>query len=218
MRIAVKVCGLTRPADVQAAIAAGVDAIGVVFDRGTCRVSESEARILLDKAQEADIERVAVVGEADVPTCRRIRALGFDFVQAVASEALETAGLRYIVPAFFDSLDVESRVQAWRLANPSTRSSSGSLQGAINVDGAGGGGTGAKADWFRVARIARGGAVILSGGLRVENLAEAVRLVQPHAVDVSSGVEEAPGIKSHRRMHAFVQAVRNLESTLGESA
>lgn len=218
MHIAVKVCGLTRSSDVHAAISAGVDAFGIVFDRGACCVPESTAQELLRAAQGAPIERVAVVGEAGLASCRRMWAMGFDVVQAVASEELMTAGLDFVVPAFFDGDDVEQRVQAWRTENPALSIRRGSLRGAINIDGAGGGGTGSRADWRRSARIAAGGATILSGGLRVENLAEAVQTVQPHAVDVSSGVETHAGVKSPQLMRAFVAEVRRLEAALGEVA
>jgi phosphoribosylanthranilate isomerase len=70
------------------------------------------------------------------------------------------------------------------------------------------GGTGQTVDWEAVSRLARERPVILAGGLSPENVADAIRLAGPAGVDVSSGVEQAPGVKEHRRLAAFVAAVR----------
>jgi phosphoribosylanthranilate isomerase len=73
------------------------------------------------------------------------------------------------------------------------------------------GGTGTRADWTAAAALARQRQVILAGGLRPENVGEAVRQVRPYAVDVASGVELRPGVKDHVRMRAFAEAVRGVE-------
>lgn len=70
------------------------------------------------------------------------------------------------------------------------------------------GGTGQVADWAAAAELARAHAVMLAGGLTPENVAEAVRAVQPLGVDVVSGVEREPGRKDHARMAAFIRAAR----------
>lgn len=77
------------------------------------------------------------------------------------------------------------------------------------------GGTGARFDWSIARQVAAGGTVILSGGLTPENVAEAVRVARPYAVDVSSGVERAPGRKDHDRVRAFIVAARR--AALGPS-
>ncbi len=73
------------------------------------------------------------------------------------------------------------------------------------------GGTGRAFNWEWAAEAGKYGRIILAGGLTAENVVEAVRLVNPVGVDVSSGVEKAPGIKDHCKMAAFVQAVRRIE-------
>lgn len=219
MRIGVKICGLTRPADVEAAIQAGADAIGVVFDRGPCRVSESTARELLAAARGALVERVAVVGSAPPEARQRTFDLGFDLVQAVAAEPLWSAPMSPpLLPAFFDGPDLLRRVAAWRDRRAASPARAGRLLGTLNVDGMGGGGTGRRADWTRARAVAEAGPVTLSGGLTVANLEAALRAVGPWAVDVSSGVEAAPGIKDRARMSAFVREVRRLEEVLAEAA
>jgi phosphoribosylanthranilate isomerase len=70
------------------------------------------------------------------------------------------------------------------------------------------GGTGKTIDWARAAIIARSRHVILAGGLTPENVADAIALVKPFAVDVASGIESSPGIKDHARLRAFITAAR----------
>ena len=72
------------------------------------------------------------------------------------------------------------------------------------------GGTGRTIDWSAVARISARRPVILAGGLRAENVGEAITLAKPAGVDVSSGVETAPGVKDHDKIAAFVAAVRQV--------
>ena len=221
MRIAVKICGLTRAPDVRAAIDAGADAIGIVFDRGPRKVGFSTAVELLAEAQGASIERVAVVGTAGAEERASIAALGFDLIQAVATPERGSHS-NDLIPVFFDSDDLEERVSRWRETQyskdqPDCALQAGSLRGTINIDGAGGGGTGTRADWTRVTRVGRAGAITLSGGLKADNLEQALRMVRPHAVDVSSGVEVSAGRKDAQKMLAFVQEVRRLEALISEA-
>jgi phosphoribosylanthranilate isomerase len=74
------------------------------------------------------------------------------------------------------------------------------------------GGTGQRANWARAAELARLRPVILAGGLTADTVGDAVQQVQPWAVDVSSGVEDAPGIKSQRRMEAFFEAINVIQN------
>jgi phosphoribosylanthranilate isomerase len=85
----------------------------------------------------------------------------------------------------------------------------------VLVDSAARGGTGHRPSWERVAAVDFTGRLILAGGLDVDNVAEAVGLVRPFGVDVSSGVESAPGIKDPARMSAFVEAARGAFQTVG---
>ena len=170
------------------------------------------------------MERVAVVGTS-TKDIRPMLDLGFDLIQVVAGPALASSIEEGpVLPVFFDDETLLARVEAWR-HQPGPRRAvhlrrpvPGRLFGTLNVDGHGGGGTGQPADWGRAARVAVGGAITLSGGLRVENLEDALRQVRPHAVDVSSGVETSPGTKDPIRMRAFVQEVRRMEALLAEAA
>jgi phosphoribosylanthranilate isomerase len=73
------------------------------------------------------------------------------------------------------------------------------------------GGTGARADWDIAARIAREFPILLAGGLNADNVAEAIRTVQPWGVDVSSGVERAPGLKDHDQVRQFVRKAKGVD-------
>ena len=78
-------------------------------------------------------------------------------------------------------------------------------------------GQGVLPDWGRAARVARRARLVLAGGLTPENVGAAIFAVRPAMVDVSSGVESAPGVKDERRIRAFVLAVREAEERLAES-
>jgi phosphoribosylanthranilate isomerase len=78
------------------------------------------------------------------------------------------------------------------------------------------GGTGRTTDWALARRAALSCRIILAGGLKVENVAAAIRLVRPYAVDVASGVESKPGKKDHGRLREFIQEVRRAERQLAE--
>ena len=222
MRIAVKICGFTRPSDMAWAAEAGVDAVGVVFDRGPRKVSKASARRLVDAVRGAALERVAVVGEADPETWPEYAELGFDVVQAVVSPSwVQPLPPVPTVAVFFDGQNLVERVQAWRRARAEDVEATprpGSISGLINVDGAGGGGQGVPADWTRARAVAAREPLMLSGGLSSKNLEAALRAVRPHAVDVCSSVERTPGVLDRGLAGAFVREVRRMESVLRAAA
>ena len=209
-----KVCGLRTPADVAAACAAGADAIGFVFAPSVRRVSPAEAAAAAALAP-ANVQRVAVFLHPTQAELDEVLA-GFkpDIVQ---TDAADFAALQ--VPAGIAVLPVvragESREQA-----PSYKESGASslLQSDIPVGGSllptrclvegPRSGTGQVADWAAAAAIAARTQVVLAGGLHADNVAAAVQAVRPWGVDVSSGVESAPGVKDAARIHQFVLAAR----------
>ncbi|MEW6072409.1 MAG: N-(5'-phosphoribosyl)anthranilate isomerase [Planctomycetota bacterium] len=216
-RVLVKICGLTRPDQIAAAVAAGADAIGLVLAASPRQVTPEGARALL-AAVPAGVERIAVFRAPRSAELARIAALPFDGLQADA----EWAGVRelpagwFFLPVLRDGVDLEARARILAPAGvplaaglPDPRDgASDSFRGTFLVDGPAGGGQGIPVDIVRAARAARCGRLVLAGGLRPETVADAVRRVRPAAVDVSSGVETAPGIKDPARMADFVAAVR----------
>ena len=215
-RTHIKVCGLTRPSDVEHALLAGVDMLGFVFDRGPCKVSPQAVRGLLTLARDADpsVMCVAVVGALPPGSIAAVRTLQFDAMQMEASAYDAACDDRaWSLPAFFDDGQLFRRVQAFRKAHAPRfgRDPCDPLRGLVNVDGRGGGGTGKRADWHAAQDLARQGPLMLAGGLTADNVQSAIAHVRPAAVDVSSGIEEAPGRKDRGKLHDFVAAVRAVD-------
>jgi phosphoribosylanthranilate isomerase len=204
MRTRVKICGITRAQDAQAAAAEGADAIGLVFYRPSPRyVSPEQARHIAIQTPPF----VATVGvfvnpsreevEKVISTCG-VTLLQFhgdespDFCSSFSRPYIKVARIRpeldlikYLAPY--------SAARAWMLD-------------AFHDDLWGG--TGGAFDWSLVpARMAR--PVILSGGLTTNNVADAIRRVRPYAVDVSSSVEVSKGIKDAARIAEFIGAVKH---------
>lgn len=197
-RVWTKICGLTTEAAVEAAIRAQVDAIGFVFAPSKRRVTPQRASEL-SRGVPAGIARVAVFQH---PT------------QALLDEVCEV-----LRPDFIQT-DVEDLVS---LKNPETvrvnpvlrsgRELPSSLPPRIVFEGPISG-TGQTIDWSEAAQVARRTKLILAGGLNPENVAEAIRIVTPFGVDVSSGVESSPGIKDPALIMRFVSAVREAQDVL----
>lgn len=203
----VKICGLRRVLEVEAAVDAGADAIGFVFARSVRRVSPSEARPLVEAVPDG-VDVVAVFRTPDPALLSEVLALGVDGVQADADWEPELPDDVYFLPALKDGPDLEARAAALPIL-----ASGPGLRGAILVDGPAGGGTGIAADHARVAKVARSRAVVLAGGLRPDNVGACAERVRPFGVDVSSGVESEPGVKDPERIRAFLQAVRAVQET-----
>jgi phosphoribosylanthranilate isomerase len=212
-RTRIKICGLTRKQDVQAAVEAGADAIGLVFYPASPRhVSADVAADLVSTIPpfvttvglfvNATIEEVAAVirqvplsllqfhGDETVGQCAAVaRDVNRPFMRAIRMGSEASAP---------DLLKCENN---FRAASPLF---AGLLLDAF-VDGYGGGGK--VFDWSLIPEELAP-RVVLSGGLSVQNATEAVRQVRPFAVDVSSGVELSKGIKDAARIRAFVNAIR----------
>ena len=229
-----KVCGLRTPADVAAACAAGADAIGFVFAPSVRRVSPAEATVAA-AAAPANVQRVAVFlhptqAELDEvlagfkPDIVQTDAADFATLQVPAGIAVlpvvRAGGSREQAPSHNGSREQAPSHNGSREQAPSYKElgASSLLQSDIPVGGSllptrclvGGprSGTGQVADWAAAAAIAARTQVVLAGGLHADNVAAAVQAVRPWGVDVSSGVESAPGVKDAARIHEFVFAAR----------
>ena len=194
----VKICGLTTVTAVEQAVDAGADAIGLVIARSPRQVSLEQAA-LLRSAIPAGVDAVAVF-RTPGPELEAVLGLKFDWIQTDATwEPTDLVGSRWL-PALKDGPDLAGRAAAlpagWRL-----------------VDGPSGGGLGIRADVQRVAAAAAEHPVVLAGGLNPDNVSSAIARVRPVGVDVSSGVESAPGIKDPMRVRAFVAAARSMEES-----
>jgi phosphoribosylanthranilate isomerase len=210
MRVRVKVCGITTAETARSASAAGADAVGFIFafpDSPRClRVDEACA---VAGHLDPFVTRVAVFRHPDVAAVSEVLS-GFcpDVVQCEASDELLAVveDRAAFLPVFHDGDDVIDR--AARFAAGSA------TKPAILLEAPGVGGRGIAPDWDRAAEVARSTKLILAGGLTPDNVAGVIRAVRPTGVDVSSGVESAPGIKDTDLIAEFIAAVRTAEKTL----
>jgi phosphoribosylanthranilate isomerase len=197
MKTRIKICGLTREEDVDAAVAAGADALGFVFYPPSPRyVTPQRAAELARRVppfvavvglfvNAAPIDLLQFHGDEDAAYCRqfsrpylraaRVRA-GFDLVE-FAGAFPDARGL--LLDAFVEGYGGGGHVFDWTLIPPGLP-----------------------------------GFVVLSGGLTADNVGDALRRVRPAAVDVSSGVETGKGIKDHSKIAAFVAAVRKADESV----
>jgi phosphoribosylanthranilate isomerase len=205
----VKICGLTRSVDAEAADAAGAAYLGVIFAGGPRMRPPAEARATL--------------------AGRRAHKVGVFGAQAPAEIAAICESVRLDVVQLHGEVDAE-RVSAVRAATgleiwavvrtadgilPEVAEALAEEADALVVDALVPGklgGTGVAVPWSILGEsldaMSAGARVVLAGGLTPENVAEAIDYVAPSIVDVSSGVESAPGIKDHARIRAFIAAVR----------
>jgi len=205
----VKICGITREGDAAAAAAAGADAVGFVFYPPSPRAITPERAAALAAALPRRVARVGVFVNASVARMQALRTLiGLDFIQLHGDEGPDIAralGGR-IIRAVRGAAALES------IADFPAE--------AVLVDGAragfyGGTGTSAAPAAIAAARARRW---ILSGGLTPDTVAGRIAALAPWGVDVSSGVESAPGIKDANRIAAFVAAVRASGESPGRAA
>lgn len=207
MSTRVKICGITNLADARAAVAAGASALGFVFVPGTPRFVEPALAAAIVRELPPFVTAVGLFVNAEAGVIRdTIRLTGIHALQLHGEETPEFTrlfrGAAKVIKAF--------RVRgAESLAVlPAYLDAADAFLLDAYVPGAHGG-TGARFDWeLAVTAKEHGTPVILAGGLTPENAAEAVRRVQPYAVDVSSGVEAAPGRKDHRKLREFLAACR----------
>jgi phosphoribosylanthranilate isomerase len=205
----IKICGVTNVKDARACAELGADMIGFNFYPGSPRYIEPEiARQIVETiprsahavgvfvdasaadirstAKRAGIESVQLHGDFSPEMCREL-AREFRVIRAFRTEARfqpEDAGAFPDCDVLLDAYHAELR-----------------------------GGTGVTCDWSAArATLPFARFLILSGGLNAQNVAHAIAAVAPHAVDVCSGVESAPGVKDYHAMEKFVAAVRTAES------
>jgi phosphoribosylanthranilate isomerase len=188
----IKVCGLTTAQAVAAALDMQVDALGFVFAESPRRVTAQQATELA-RAVRGRAQRVAVTRHPTQAQLEEIlRVFRPDVLQSDAAdlEDLQLPATLELLPVLRDAAAPPSRLPPRIL-----------FEGAVS-------GSGRTSDWGAARVLARRTALILAGGLSGDNVCDAIAAVEPFGVDVSSGVEERPGIKSPAAIEAFVRAVR----------
>ena len=210
MATEIKICGLTRSVDAEYADAAGVEYLGVIFAGGPRERTPTQARdtlagrrarkvgVFADQAEDViativetvGLDVVQLHGVADAERVERVRAATGKEVWAVVrtADGVLSESVEDLADAA-DALLIDAHVP-------------GQL-----------GGSGVRVPWDRLGEsldaLDYHPRIVLAGGLTPENVAEAIDLVAPNVVDISSGVESSPGIKDHARLRAFVASVRS---------
>jgi phosphoribosylanthranilate isomerase len=202
MTLFVKLCGIVNERQLEVAVEAGADAIGFVLTPSPRQVSLEDAARMRGSLPSS-ILGVAVFHDPAPALLRRAQeVIEPDLLQSELSTLAGVAADRAL-PVVVDGHTLEGDLA--RAARLTTRD-------MVLVDSAARGGTGHSPSWERVAAVDFGGRLVLAGGLDPDNVAEAVGLVRPYGVDVSSGIETAPGVKDPARMRAFVEAARGAVS------
>jgi phosphoribosylanthranilate isomerase len=204
----IKICGLTREEDVDAAVAAGADAIGFVFYPPSPRYLSPRRAAELVRRVPSFIDVVGLfVNEAPEALLAVCEAVPINLLQFHGDE--DGAYCRQFARPYLRAARVRPGLDLVEFARafPDAR---GLLLDAF-VEGYGGGGH--VFDWSLIPPELPG-FLVLSGGLTAANVGEAIERVRPVAVDVSSGVETGKGIKDHSKIAAFVAAVRNADESL----
>lgn len=207
----VKFCGLTRAVDAEYAAALGAAYVGVVFAESPRRVDPDAAASILAPAR-GRAKTVGVFGPASLETVATIASdIPLDVVQLHGDPS--PGEVERVRPFFAGEVWAVVRVAGDSIP-PDSLALFGVADGVVLDARVAGqlGGTGTAFDWEGVAhsldRTRVHARVVLAGGLTPANVAHAVRVLTPDVVDVSSGVEVAPGVKDHARMRAFSEAVR----------
>ena len=205
MIVKVKICGITSAADALAAVDAGADALGFMFYAPSPRNVNFDVAAEIIRQLPPFVAKVGVfVNPAEDEVRRAIAECGLDTLQFHGEETPEFCrrfGLKTMKA--FRVRDAESLRQTDAYANEAWLLDS-YVAGQL-------GGTGARFNWDLATEAARGHTVLLAGGLTPENAAEAVRKVRPYGLDVSSGVESAPGRKDAAKVRAFIAAAKSVQ-------
>ncbi len=204
----VKICGITRREDAVAAAECGAWAVGFVFDSGSPRFVTASRAAAIAKELPRDVLRVGVFLDASLDFVRAIEAeVALDLVQLHGTGASGTGraiGVERVVlaaPLARDE-DLDRALDLWSAFLLVDHDRSGPSQGDGTVS------------WRLASRLAlHRAATLLAGGLNAGNVAAGIRSVRPWGVDVSRGVEVAPGVKDRARIRQFIESVRRADAS-----
>ncbi len=207
MRTRVKFCGITRIDDALEAAALGVDAVGFVFTRQSKRYIELENACAIRAALPPFVACVALFMDDDATWVSEVlKKLVPNYLQFHGREDADYCD--GFASPYFKAIAMGAAQDAATFAAQYPRAA-GFLLDSHAVGAAGG--SGETFDWTRVPRdINR--PLLLAGGLTPFNVADAIRQVQPYGVDVSSGIEAAPGIKDSQKMRKFIEEVNRVSA------
>jgi len=195
----VKICGITRLEDAEAAVAAGAGAVGFIFWPKSPRFVDPHRARRIAASLPPFVTAVGVFVNQPLAYVNGVASLvRLGVVQLHGDESPDFAAAvsHPVMKAISGSADLRAWPTRVRLL--------------LDVhDPAARGGTGRTVDWTSAAEMAAQREILLAGGLTPDNVADAIARVRPFGIDVSSGVERAPGIKDHRRLRALFEAVHD---------
>lgn len=199
MSIHIKICGIVDAESANVAIDVGADSLGFVLTESVREVSPETAATIA--ASTAGVSNVAVFrGPPTSDITAALAGFSADLVQADHRSVTHLDEIETL-PVFREGVDllpdIARTVEGGRFVYEGPRS-----------------GVGETVDWNLAGEVARMGQMTLAGGLTPENVIEAITVVRPFGVDVSSGVESSPGVKDPARIRAFVEAVRVAEKEM----
>ena len=201
MRTRVKFCGITSEADAMEAVAAGADSLGFVISKSPRQIHPKSVRDIVMKLPPM-VTSIGVFVNENAAYVEQVSELcKFNAIQLQGAENLDEFSFKIPVikaykinaPHDLKQLNIDTRICACLFDSKSHDAP---------------GGTGITFDWNIIKGTIFPKPLILAGGLPPANVSEAIRVLRPYAVDVSSGIEKAKGIKDVNLMHAFVQQVR----------
>jgi phosphoribosylanthranilate isomerase len=204
--VKIKICGITNIEDAEVAVTAGADALGFVMYRKSPRYVEPAVARSIVAGLPPFVLPIGVFVNEDAGAVRTLMdECGFALAQLHGDES-----------ALYCQDLGRPALKALRLKDRGTFLALAEFQGRANVRGfvidafsdQTYGGTGQTVDWTLAAEAARSTPILLAGGLTPANVAEAIPLVRPYGVDVSSGVEKSPGKKDPAKVQAFIEAAR----------
>jgi len=202
-RTRIKICGITNMEDAEAAVGFGADALGFIFYKGSKRYIDPETAGDIISNLPPFLTTVGVFVNQDLDEIIEIKDK--TSINAVQLHGDEDPQFCNSVPTkVIKVFRVKGTLDPGKVAQYPVQAI---LLDTYSDDEYGG--TGRSFDWGIIEEMSHPKKVILSGGLTPENVAEAVRIVKPYAVDVSSGVEATPGKKDHQKLKNFIEAIKN---------
>jgi len=199
----VKICGITNRDDAHVAAEAGADMIGLIFYPPSPRyVTPEQARTIVESVPPTLPAAGVFVNETWETVSRVAQESGIQIVQLHGEESPEMC--RQLPWRVVKTFRFSAHVRPEMMADYAVE--------AFLIEGFHAnfyGGVGSRADWQQVATLHAYGRIILAGGLTPDNVQEAIRVVQPYAVDVGSGVEAAPGKKDWQKVQAFISRAKH---------
>jgi len=211
--VQIKICGITNVEDALAAVSAGADALGFVFHPASPRyVTPGQARGIIG-ALPAPVCTVGVFVNLPVVEVLQIAEMcGLDVIQLHGAESREYCR-RIPRERLIKALSFRSEEEFALAADYPVKAFLVDAHDPVRF-----GGTGKTCDWNVARKVAERYPLVLAGGLRAKNIAAALETVRPFAVDVSSGVESAPGKKDHAKLRALIAAVRTYDASAAPDA